>query len=271
MSLPAHLRFILRVIVFDADLRAGLRSWRIWITWGWIDIRQRYRRSAIGPFWNTISLGVTIAGLSLVFGALFGQPLKSYLPFVCTGMILWSFLVGVANDSAQLFTTSATTIKSVPLPISVYVFRMIVRQYVILLHHIPIYLVIAILFDVQFTYDTLWLLLGLALLTLNCIWVGLLLGILGARFRDVPQIVQNFMQFVFFVTPVFWRAESLGRGEKVIQLNVFGHLIEIVRQPLLGNAPSALNWAVACGLAAVGFLVAVPMFVRYRRRMAHWL
>ncbi len=34
----------------DPDIAAGIRSWRLWTTWAWIDTRQRYRRSVLGPF-----------------------------------------------------------------------------------------------------------------------------------------------------------------------------------------------------------------------------
>ena len=47
-------------------------------------------------------------------------------------------------------------------------------------------------------------LLGLVLIVLNGVWVGLLLGTICARFRDLPQIIASLMQIVFFVTPIMW-------------------------------------------------------------------
>jgi ABC-type polysaccharide/polyol phosphate export permease len=48
-------------------------------------------------------------------------------------------------------------------------------------------------------------------------------------------------------------------------------LIEIVRAPLLGNLPSALNWGASIGIAAVGWLVTLLFYGRYKRRIAYWL
>src|SRR5476651_1306074 len=49
---------------------------------GWQDIKQRYKRSKVGPFWLTISMGVMIATIGLVFGNLFSSPMADFLPFL---------------------------------------------------------------------------------------------------------------------------------------------------------------------------------------------
>ena len=45
------------------DLVGGLRDWRFWTTVGWYDIKQRYRRTTLGPFWITISMGIMTGAL----------------------------------------------------------------------------------------------------------------------------------------------------------------------------------------------------------------
>ena len=37
------------------DLRTGFSQRELWLHLGWQDIKQRYRRSVIGPFWITIA------------------------------------------------------------------------------------------------------------------------------------------------------------------------------------------------------------------------
>jgi hypothetical protein len=50
------------------DLWQGWRDYReLWVTVGLYDIRKRYRRSLLGPFWITISLGAFILGLSFIY------------------------------------------------------------------------------------------------------------------------------------------------------------------------------------------------------------
>ena len=49
------------------DLSDGLRARELWALLGWQDIKQRYRRSVIGPFWITIATGVTASALALLW------------------------------------------------------------------------------------------------------------------------------------------------------------------------------------------------------------
>ena len=63
------------------DLVDGLRSVRIWPMLGWQDVRQRYRRSVLGPFWLTISTGVMIGAMGPLYGKLFNQDISGYFAF----------------------------------------------------------------------------------------------------------------------------------------------------------------------------------------------
>ena len=45
---------------------------------GWDDIRQRYRRSVIGPFWITLSMGLFILLLGMIYSRIFHTDLQSY-------------------------------------------------------------------------------------------------------------------------------------------------------------------------------------------------
>ena len=35
------------------DILEGLRAWRLWYLFGFNDVKMRYRRSTLGPFWAT--------------------------------------------------------------------------------------------------------------------------------------------------------------------------------------------------------------------------
>ena len=74
----------------SADTRRNIKQINIAFMLGWQDIRQRYRRSKLGPFWLTISMGVMIAMIGIVFGQVLNSPMEEYLPFLSAGIILWN-------------------------------------------------------------------------------------------------------------------------------------------------------------------------------------
>src|SRR5712672_3857854 len=76
------------------DLIEGMANWRLWSMLGWNDIHQRYRRSAFGPFWITISMAIFVVLLGVIYSKLFHQELAVFLPYIAMGLIIWGFIAG---------------------------------------------------------------------------------------------------------------------------------------------------------------------------------
>jgi ABC-2 type transport system permease protein/lipopolysaccharide transport system permease protein len=254
------------------DLRAGLVNWPLWFTIGWLDIKQRYRRSLIGPFWITLSVATFVAGLSVINSALFHMPVKEYLPFLATGLIVWTLIASLISEGCTTFIAAEGAIKQVPVPISVHIYRMVWRNVIIFLHNISIYVIMIFLFQIDVNAGTTVALAGLALIALNGAGFGVILGLLSARFRDIPPTIANLVQLLFLTTPIFWPADTLPPERAwVVEVNPFFYLVESVREPLLGHACSRSTWLITCGFTAVILAVACVMYMRFRSRIAYWL
>lgn len=253
------------------DIAQGARAVHLWGALGWQDIRQRYRRSKLGPFWLTISMGVLVGALGALYAGLFNIDVAAYLPFIAIGFIVWGLISGLITDGCTTFINAESIIKQVSLPLSVHVYRVVWRTLIIFAHNAVIFVVVAILFSIRPGWAGLLALPGVALLCLNGVWVGLLLGLLSARYRDVPQIVASFVQVTFFLTPIIWQPELLPERAFVLDFNPFFHFVELVRAPALGRPPELVSWLAAVGLTLAGWLVTLLLYCRYRWRIAYWL
>ena len=253
------------------DLVDGLQRWQLWGLMGWQDIRLRYRRSVLGPFWLTLSMGVMIGTLGFLFATLFKMPVRDYLPFLCLGFLAWGLISGLITDGCTVFIDTEHIIKQVKLPFSTFVYRVVWRNLIIFAHNVVVYLVVAVVFGIWAGAAALLLLPGLGLIAANAMWVGLLFGIVGARFRDVPPIVSSLLQVAFYLTPIIWKPELLGNRIAFVQVNPFFHFVELVRAPLLGQVPAPLTWAVVLGVTAGGWLVTFFFFRRFRSRIPYWV
>src|SRR5689334_16756700 len=109
--MPASSRSFSRAI---ADIRGGWRERELWSHLGWQDIKQRYRRSVLGPFWITISQGVLALGLGLLYSLLFKLHLPVFLPFIATGFIVWGFISGCLTEGMETFIANEGLIKHLP-------------------------------------------------------------------------------------------------------------------------------------------------------------
>ncbi len=253
------------------DLVAGLQQWQLWGLMGWQDIRQRYRRSLLGPFWLTISMGVLVGTLGFLYGSLFGIDVEQYLPFIALGFLAWGLISGTISEGCTAFIQSAHYIQQIKLPFSTFVYWVVWRNLIIFAHNFVIYLVVAVIFGIWPGAAALLVLPGLALVIANATWVGLLFGMVCARFRDVPQIVTSLLQVAFFVTPIIWMPEQLGDRIAFAQANPFFHFVELVRAPLLGHVPALSTWMVVLATTAGGWSLTLLLFRRFRNRISYWV
>ena len=87
----------------------------------------------------------------------------------------------------------------------------------------------------------------------------------------MPPIVVSFLQVIFFVTPVFWAPDSLGRWKVFADLNPLFAAIDIVRAPLLGISSQPWSWPIMLATTLIGGSGTFLFFARFRSRIAYWL
>lgn len=260
------------LILAFSDLLDSLRNWRLWTLLGWLEIRQRYARSKIGPFWLTISMGVLVGALGVVYGSLFGQNIADYLPMVAIGLVAWNLFSSLVNEGSMAYINSASYIRQVNTPKLIYVLQVAWRNLVIFAHNFVIVLLVLAVFGVK-SWLTLPLFIpGLALFVLNGVWIGMVAGLLSARFRDFPQIIAALLQVAFYVTPILFHGAMLSEKHRwIVTFNPLAYLIDVVRQPLVGVAPPASTWIITGVMALLGWLCALWLTGRYHKRIPYWV
>lgn len=164
-------------------------------------------------------------------------------------------------------------VKQLPLPLTTHIYRMIFRNLYIFFHNIIIFPIVLLCVQRGINLNVFLFIPGLAIVTLNLVWMSILLSIVCSRFRDLTQIVASILQIFFYVTPIIWLPALLPARASVMILepNPFYHLLALVREPLLGNAPSFSNWIMSSSLCLLGWIVSIKLFDKYRSRIAYWL
>ena len=254
-----------------ADIVAGTAQWRLWGRLGWNDILQRYRRSVIGPFWLTASMAIMVIALGVLYAELFNQPIDDFLPYFCVGLLVWTLIASYLTEGGILFTGSESYIKQISLPFSVYVYRASWAKLIIFAHNFLIYFGVLLYFRIWPGAVALLAIPGFIIVVLNGTLASLTIGIVSARFRDIPQLIASIVQILFFMTPIFWKPESLRGHAYVTDFNPFFHLLEVVRAPLLGHIPTTANYIAVLLLTLINIAVASAFFSRYRARIAYWV
>lgn len=256
----------------QTDIALALTQWRTWLLLAWKDIRLRYRRSQLGPFWITLSMGITIYTMGYLYSKLFAVNLAQYFPLLAAGMLTWTLISTLIIESTNAFIEGDQYLKQMSLPFSTFILRILARNFIIFFHNIIVIVPIIIYFHLAVNWHTLLVIPGLLIIAANAYSYGLLIAMLGARYRDVTQIITSFIQVAFFLTPVMWSPYSLSPSHQfIVRDNPLAHFIALVRQPLLGHTPSNLTYLITVGLAVIGFLLALVFLSKQRKRIIYWL
>ena len=240
---------------------------------GWQDVKQAYRRSALGPFWITLGMAAQIGTMGVVFSTIFKTEMVDYLPFLATSVILWSLISGVISEGCTSFISAEGLIRQIRLPLFTHVFRSIWKQTVIFAHNL---IILPFAFLVVFKGVNVQVLLvvpGLIILFANLSWVSFLLAILSARYRDIPQTVSSMLTILFFVSPVMWQPSLIpaGTAHLLLGLNPVYHLLQVVRLPILGQLPTAENWLLGLASACIGWIAVALVAKQFRNQIAYWV
>jgi lipopolysaccharide transport system permease protein len=249
----------------------GVLAWRIWTLLGWQDIVLRYRGSALGPFWMVANLGVLMLGVTILYSELLNQKPETFMPFLAVSLVLMNVIWPILLEGCHTFAGSPEVVRQVRMPLSALIMRTMFRNMIVLGHNAILIAIVFVGFNKFGAVKPLEALFGVALMLINLGWISVLLAIVGARFRDAIQFVTSILNFMGIFTPIYWLPSLIKNNRILLDINPLYHLIEVVRQPMLGEMPSTLNYAVLIIGGVVGWIVALVVFNWGRTKVAFWV
>jgi ABC-type polysaccharide/polyol phosphate export permease len=250
-----------------------------------MDLRARYRGSALGLGWSLLHPIAMTTIICTVFCVLFKQDLRTYAPFVFSGMTFWGFFAAVAVQGCQCFFDGESYIRQFPAPMAIYPLRTVLGSAI----HFSIGLLLATalacwvgprgasremqllaLFSLVPTF---------ALLLLFGWSVAVLFGLLNVRFRDTRHLAEVGLQGLFYMTPIMYdpkygTGDWKGRDKLTLMLdcNPLTPFLRLLREPLLnGHAPSLTMYAFAGMTVLILVTMAVFALKSEERRLIFYL
>lgn len=239
----------------------------------WSDIRLSYRRSTLGPLWNSATLVLQISVIGILFSRLFSAELIPYLLHLGSGLIIWMAIVTALNEAATSIIGAASTLRQAPLSPMVFVLRALFKNLLIALHNllalVPFFLFAPSYFGWNLAFGP--VLLVATLVSIG--WVGLLVAIASSRFRDLPSILQATLTVLFYVTPILWSVDQFEGTvvERIIEWNPFYHVVTVARNALLGELIPAPSIFYVLVFGALGWFFSLIIFSRFHRRIIFWI
>ncbi len=253
------------------DLAVGIARWRTSYALALQDIELRYKRSLLGPFWISAALIATVLALAYVFADVFRSDFVSYVSFIGAGLLVWQLILALVNEGCGAVTEHSAYLQNVRMPLTVIAGRIAWRNAIVFLHNLVAMIGLLLAFGATLSVEAFAAVPGVLVILLLGYFLVMALGPLCARFRDIPLVISSAMQVIFFLTPIFWMPDAVSHRPMFLAANPFAHLIALVREPLLGNYPSALNWQVSLWCCAGAAILALIVVSATRKRINLWL
>lgn len=247
-----------------------LDSVRIAAALAWSDMRHRYVRSLLGPFWMSLQMAIVVAVLGSVIGQMSNADMLARLPMLALSMTAWTFLNSVVLDATTALQNSASLIRDRALPPVIFLLQCTFRQGLFALHNACVPLILWLLLTPHHLSGALAALPGLSLFVICTFGLSLVLGALATRYRDLKPIIESTLMLAFLASPVIWSADMINHRSTVMRLNPLTHLFAVWREPLAGghvDAASIIYVLVALAL----LLCASVLTLVHLRKAAFWI
>jgi lipopolysaccharide transport system permease protein/teichoic acid transport system permease protein len=201
------------------------------------DFKSRYLGSYLGLLWAFIQPTVTIMIFWFVFEVGFKSAPVENIPFILwliTGMIPWFFFSDSLMNATTAVVDNSFLVKKI-------VFRVSMLPIVKILTSLVVHLFfIAVIFAIFFAYgifpslhslQVLYYLFATIILLLGLSWITSSVVVFS---KDIGQLVSMFLQFGFWLTPIFWSINIIPQNyHTVIKLNPIYYITEGYRDAFI--------------------------------------
>jgi len=228
------MKFIQQFIGFLRDI---IGSWRIILELTSNDFQLRYMGSYLGMLWAFVQPIVTVMIFWFVFELGFKSMPVDNFPFILwlmSGMFPWFFFSEGLANATNAIIDNGHLVKKV-------VFRVSVLPIIKILSALFIHIFfIVFLMGMFWTYGYAFSIYNIQILYYLFASIVLLLGLswftssLIVFVRDTGQIIAMFIQFGFWLTPIFWSLKIIPlKYHSILQLNPMYYIVEGYRNSFI--------------------------------------
>lgn len=203
------------------------------------EIKLRYKRSVLGVLWSLLHPLLMMIIFTIVFSRfpkLANMPVPYYV-FFLTGYLPWIFFSVSISNSHTSIIVNASLVKQVYFPRELLPYASCLSNLIHFLLAYGMWLIYLVLFQGALTWTLLLLPVAILIQLVFLLGLALMLSALNVFFRDVSQILEVCLTFLFYLTPVFYTFDIFSGDDallvKVLGFNPMAQLVMLYRGILL--------------------------------------
>ncbi|CAB4560210.1 MAG: ABC transporter permease [Actinobacteria bacterium] len=222
-------------------------------------------RNRLGKWWNILLPTIQAATYGLIFGVILGDSRpENFLPFLFTGVFLFSFMSGSFYSGASSITSNSGLVKSLSFPRALLPISTMISQFMNLIPQLGILLVTLLIIQHEITWGWLALIPIVFLMTLFSAGLAMIAARLTVQVRDLSKLIPFFTRIAFYVSGIFFSVEAVLENYPqifaIVKYNPVYDYIEIARGAVVKGYTMETDIWIACGAWAIVTFVVGSIF-----------
>ena len=226
----------------------------------WRDISIKYKQSVMGFCWAILMPALVVSAGALVrIGAshLTGIPVTaSDISSIMVRAVTWAFMVASIRFGTSSLIGNNNLVSKIAFPKESFPIAAVLACGVDYLISVVALLVALFIVGWTPTVHVLWALPLMVVMFLLCFGLSIYLSALNLFYRDVKYLVEIFLTYAIFFTPVLYDVSMVGKWKTLLMLNPLATIIEAMDAVIVKHqAPDALwtTYGVVMSLLVLGF------------------
>jgi lipopolysaccharide transport system permease protein len=237
------------------------------------DLKARYRGSVLGFLWTFLNPALLMGTYTLVFAVYRRLEMDRYAAFLIAGLLPWLWFSSSVVTGSTSVVQGGEFLKKVFMPPQVLPAVSVLANLINFLLSLPLLFGFLVLLGIRPGWTIIALIPVMTIQLVFTYGFTLMVSAVTVRYRDVTQLLTNFLTFWFFLSPVVYPpSEVPATFQALLMMNPMAPLLIGYQRVLLQNAwpewPSlAVSSLLATGVIIGGGLV----FERFRWTFAEEL
>ena len=241
------------------------------------ELRQKYKGSLLGVLWYLVNPLVMMGAYTLMFGVIFKlQSIPDFPLFLMVGLAIWTFFQSSLTAAADSLILQGSLIRKARFPREAIPAATVTVQLITLSAVLALVTILTLVIRASWSWWLLLMPLLLAALYVFVLGLAFAVSVLHAYFRDVLPIISAGLLPLFFLTPIYFDANSLGYarshpwvGTLLSWVNPIAPFIEGLRAIVFyGRSPGWGRILYTLAIAAVSIVLGRLLFRRLQGELA---
>lgn len=249
-----------------AALKELARHHELLMMISWREVSIKYKQSVMGLLWAVL-MPMLIVGAGMMvkfaFSMISGVPVSpAELARVTVKALPWAFFVSSIRFATNSLTSNSSLVTKIYFPREIFPISAVLSQLVDFAVALVLLAVVLVYSQVGVSMHLLWAPLLLTMLFVTTLGLALFLSAANLFFRDVKYLVEVFVTFAIFVTPVFFETSMFGSWGRLMLLNPVAPILEGLDAAIIGHRAPDAGWILYSAAASLVFLIGSYAFFK---------